>query len=173
MVAMLTRRCGDASLAHDLAQQTWAALWTTVNSGRFDPARAALGTLAYAIALNRLRDHARRTGRAAALATDIEAALGPTPQPADPASLVDQAELLESLRGVLRGERAALDDRELAVARLIASGASDRDLAGQLGISASTANARKNGVLQKLRSLLGVRPERRPAPSESTREGPR
>lgn len=166
MVAMLTRRTGSPLIAEDLAQATWAALWKTIVEGRYDPSRASLGTLAYAIAINMWRAHARaRPGPTPT--DDLDRALGPD---TDPASTVAHAELIDCVRTALRGgaDPGALRGDDVNVLRLIAGGASDRMIAGELGVAASTANARKRSALDALRRLLS---SERPSPGAQSTGG--
>lgn len=168
MVAMLARRTGSPLVAEDLAQRTWAALWKTIADGRYDPARASLGTLSYAIAINIWRAHAR--ARPGPTSTDeLDHALG---RDTDPAAAVTQAELIERVRSALRGDGArggpALSADDLHVLRLIAGGASDRDIAARLGVAASTANARKRATLDALRRLITAE---RPGPGAQSTGG--
>jgi len=58
LLGFLTYRCGDRSLAEDLLADTFERVLRARR--RFDPRRGSRKTWVYSIALNLLRDHARR-----------------------------------------------------------------------------------------------------------------
>lgn len=151
MVAMLARRCGHASVAEDLAQRTWTALWRVMKEGRFDRSRARLSTLVYAIALNMWRQHARSSARAAGALDEADLALGTGDSPD---ALVEQAELIDLVRAAMQGELEGITPEDAAVLRLVARGVGDRELAAKLGVAPSTANSRKRAALGKLAAHL-------------------
>lgn len=152
--AYFVRRGVDGGKAEELAQQTWATLWGAVRAGRYDPGRAALSTFLYAIAANVwLRDRrasGRRGGGADAAAERI---LGRSEDPAPPAEL---AELLDAVRDCMTGRAGGLpeDVREVLVG--LGRGESDRELARRLGVSPSTAHARRARALGLLREALSA-----------------
>src|SRR5215213_11883166 len=59
LLAFLVYRTGDRALAEDLLADTFERVLRSAR--RFDPRRSSEKTWIYAIALNRLRDHGRRT----------------------------------------------------------------------------------------------------------------
>ena len=160
----LARVQGGDDLADDLAQRTWLNVWRAVSANKFDPTRAAFSTFVYAVATNvwkqHLRDTAREKNRDRAAATEAGFHAGnpsgPQP-PLDPAdAAAELAETLDTLRNAMSGSTGEKtfteDDRWLL--RCIADGASDRELAKRLGVSASTANDRKQSIFRKLRKFL-------------------
>lgn len=154
---MLAQRMPGGSDADldDLCQRVWVAIWNALRSGTYQPERAAFTTFAYAVAYRTWLYHARQSAahrqRFASVEVD-ESIAGPL---AGGEADADFARLLEVLRAVLRGETAeplSADDR--ALLRAIAEGESDRAMAARLGLSPSTANARKQAALGKVRRLL-------------------
>ena len=155
---------GGEDLADDLAQRTWMNVWRAVSAGKFDPTRAAFSTFVYAVATNvwrqYLRDSTREKNRdlAAAAGEGLRASnptgLKPVAEAGDEAAAL--AEVLDALRKTMSGGDGAFSEDERWVLRCVADGASDRELAKRLGISASTANDRKQGVFRKLRAFLGA-----------------
>lgn len=155
---------GREASADDLAQRTWAAIMGVVRAGRYDPSRAAMSTFVYAVMHNIWRQHSARLGATEMRlsdSADVETL------PGEPGDAVALAELLERVRGALRGDAVGgasrsnapgggLTPDEAALLRLVGEGFSDRDLAARLGVSASTANARKRAALAALRRVLGA-----------------
>lgn len=138
----------------DLVQLTWMEVWKCLSSGRYDPARAAVSTFLYAVAMNVWMRHRRSAGRQrpelAGGDDGLEVAL---PGLADPATIVPSAELLEAVRGVMRRcEGLSSEEREIVTAS--AAGSSDRELAAKLGLAPSTVNAKKQSGLEKVRRAL-------------------
>lgn len=141
-------------MAEDLAQRTWASVWQAIDSGRYDPARAAITTFVYAVAQNHWRQWSRGTVESRTTVTDA-------PDPIageDPAELVAEAELIDAVRRCVRGAapESGLTEMDREVLNLIAggSGLTDRALAEQLAVSPSTAHARKRSALDGLRRYL-------------------
>lgn len=155
---MLAQRLPGGSDAEidDLSQRVWIAIWQALRSGAYQPERAAFTTFAYAVAYRTCLYHARQsaTHRARMAEFDVgDAAAGRAD--GSPESAQHLAALLETLRAVLRGESAEpLSAEDRAMLRAIAEGDSDRTLAARLGLSPSTANARKQAALGKVRRLL-------------------
>ncbi|HZW07456.1 MAG TPA: hypothetical protein VFF65_10055, partial [Phycisphaerales bacterium] len=138
-----------------LAQRTWQAVWEAVSQGRYDPARAAMSTFVYAVSQNIYRHWARSQATAANHAPIVAAAasLG-VDEEGD--SLAD-AEVVDELRRCLRDGAPGIVADHLRLLSLIAQGATDRELAGSLGIAPSTANTRKREALAALRNHLHAR----------------
>lgn len=155
---MLAQRLPNGADAEidDLSQRVWIAIWQALRSGAYQPERAAFTTFAYAVAYRTFLYHARQNAIHRSRVADFDigdAAAGPQGQ--SPESAQHLAALLETLRGVLRGESAeSLSSDDRAMLRAIAEGESDRSLAARLGLSPSTANARKQAALGKVRRLL-------------------
>ncbi|MBL8990737.1 MAG: hypothetical protein JNJ48_04055 [Phycisphaerae bacterium] len=158
------QRCGRSDIADDLSQRTWAAVWRALDAGVYDPRRAAMSTFVHAVSQNVWRQWAKSAGAAAGR---IVAGEPPeTPGTGDnPAALVAEAELIEAVRSSMDGRAgAAIGPEDAQTLRLLAAGATDRELAAKLGVAPSTANARKRTALDRLRAYLAKfapAPERR------------
>lgn len=147
--------------ADELAQRTWIAFWEALRAGRYDPARARLTTFLYAVAhITWLRDR-REAGRTPppGLAS-LDHADGQSPH--DAAELAASIDLVRTLiGGRVAGVGLSEDDR--ATLRAIADGRTDRELAHLLGVSPSTAHARKRAALARLAELLDPHAPNAPA----------
>lgn len=169
---LLERAGGRADVADDLSQRTWLAAWESLRKGRYDPERSAITTFVYAISYKMWLQFLRTASRPERLVPDVFDAAGI--DEATPEYEVEAAELLTAVRQCLRnlGDDSVLTDEERGIIRASAAGASDRDIAKQLKIAASTLNARKHGAIEKIRRFLagiGHRsdlPERRPSSRE-------
>lgn len=153
---------GDPHAAEDLSQRTWQAVWEAVSQGRYDPSRAAISTFVYAVSQNTYRNWARTRATAAHHAQMVAAnAPAESDTPADPMA---DAEVVDELRRVLRDGAPGLNPQHLRTLHLIARGATDRELATELGVAPSTAHSRKRESLDALRNHLNLRffSERRP-----------
>ncbi|HYD00146.1 MAG TPA: RNA polymerase sigma factor [Phycisphaerales bacterium] len=148
----LAEMTGDAHTAEDLAQKTWLAVWEAVSGGRYDPGRAAISTFVYAVSQNVYRHWARSQATAA---NHMPAIAGQIADGAehDDGALAD-AEIVDELRRCLREGVPGLGSDYLHVLGLIAGGATDRELAGELGVAPSTAHSRKREALAALRRHL-------------------
>ena len=73
---------------------------------------------------------------------------------AEDADAVAEAELLEAVRRIVRDGADGLTAEHRRVLSLLGAGSTDRDLARELGVAASTANARKGAALSALRAHL-------------------
>jgi RNA polymerase sigma factor (sigma-70 family) len=165
---------GREDVADDLVQKTWAAVWRALECGGYDPAKSAISTFVFAVGHHQWVSSVRRlaaetNGSRASVEVEAE----------DAEASATLAELLEDLRACLRGEgvgAGVLNEEERELARLVAGGLGDRAIAGRLGISASTANVRKRGMLEVLLRFLvgrGHRAERvRPLLEPAERGGP-
>ncbi len=155
-----------ADVAEDLAQRTWSAAWKAVSSGVYDPARASLTTFVHGVAQTIARgaatEFARQVNRAAPPRL-------PESEVLDLSELAARAEAVDRVRAALRGEAsdAGLSEAEIGVLQLVSRGVGDRELAAQLGVAPSTANARKRAAMQKLGAYL----EREAAIAASVRNG--
>lgn len=139
--------------ADELAQATWAELWRAVSQRKYNPERAAFSTFAYAVAGNLWR-RSRRS----------EARVPPPPQRAleqadEFAAALEHAELLDALRACLRDETppSALSRPEREILYAVSRGASERQIAQEMGLAASTVHERKLAALARLRQLLAQR----------------
>ena len=151
LLAMFARRArGDSTIADDLAQQVWTHVWRAVGDRRYDIGRAAVSTFVYAIANNVWRQHLQRNSR-------------PTPTGsarivANPGAeaIMLQAELLDALRACLHEAAGAnaLTDQERTIVLRSAQGETERALAAELSLAASTIHVRKEGAFAKLRCCM-------------------
>jgi DNA-directed RNA polymerase specialized sigma24 family protein len=170
-----------SDVAEDLSQQVWAALWRSMREGKYDPERSSITTFSYAVAHHVWLQHAKRTRRGPLPALGGVGESGSRrDDPAeysDPAEEAALAEQLETVRGLLRGDHAAVgeggdaksgltsDERGILVG--VSRGESDRELALRLGVAPSTAHVRKKSAMEKLRALLTSRAERARLDDES------
>ncbi|MFQ5805412.1 MAG: RNA polymerase sigma factor [Phycisphaerae bacterium] len=172
---LLRRAGGQRELAEELAQKTWIAVWQALRNERYDAQKAAISTFVYAVAHKLWLQHLRRTRHAALSDGVFEALLEATPEgPENPAATLQAGELLEAMRACLHAIDTPFslseDERRLVIG--LARGASERALAEQLSVAASTIHARKQLAYRKLRSCLaakGFAPEnveRRPVDGE-------
>ncbi len=112
LFGFLIYRTGDRVLAEDLLADTFERALRARR--RFDPRKASEKTWLYAIALNCLRDHARRRGTEGRALERI--ASGPSPGPTGEMEAVSDRDLISRNLGVLtrkgaRGDRPALRRR--------------------------------------------------------------
>jgi RNA polymerase sigma factor (sigma-70 family) len=139
----------DAHLTQELCQQAWAEIWTAIAQRRYDPAKAALSTFAYAVAHKVWLRHLRSAGRVVPPEwAALDNADGLVHE------VMDQASQIDRVRALLSGKEGNLTDDERWILRSAAAGVSDRELASRLGIAPSSANARKQAALAKLRLHL-------------------
>jgi len=153
----MDRSSGRADVSDDLIQRTWTGVWQALSAGRYDPSRSAISTFVYAVAHKMWLQHLRARGPIREMPPVEAVSTAEEPQ-AD----TDLAEVLEAIRACLRGQAGDLSEEDRAILRLSGMGASDRDLAARLGVSPSTANARKRAAFDRIRrhlAGLGHRPE--------------
>lgn len=156
----LIRNGGRVDLAEELAQKTWVEVWRSLRRQRYDPQRGAISTFTYAIAYKIWLQYCRTSlgGKARANAADgyFAKLLEESSAPDD---LLNAAELLDALRDCLRqaDSATALNDDERLIVLHAARGHSERWLAGELGVAASTINARKKLIYNKLRKCLSAK----------------
>jgi RNA polymerase sigma factor (sigma-70 family) len=144
LFAFLAYRTGDRALAEDLLADTFERALKA--RGRFDRRKGSERTWLYAIALNLMRDQARR---AAAEARALDAA-GPPPE-----ATADHAERLASRDAVQRAmERLPEPERE-ALALRFGAELTVPEVAELLGLSLTTAEGRVYRGLRRLRDDLG------------------
>lgn len=148
LYGFLAYRTGDPMLAEDLLADAFERALRARH--RYDPARGGETTWLYAIALNVLRDHARRAG---AEARAVERAAAPGgPEAADPLAAVEvRGELAAAMRVLSAQEREAVALRFGADLTVPA-------LARVLGVPLTTAEGRVQRALRKLRDALGEGP---------------
>ncbi len=159
------RGVSGAELGEELAQLTWVDVWMALRAGRYDSARAAVSTFVYAVGFKVWLQHRRRARQDGRRVEEngIGFALAVS-QLADPADALALAERVERVRSVLHCGGAGLSEEELRLLRAVAGGGSERSLAQEFGVAASTINARKAIVLKKLQAHIEPAAERRGAP---------
>jgi RNA polymerase sigma-70 factor (ECF subfamily) len=151
LFGFLVYRTGDRALAEDLLADTFERVLTARRG--YDPRRGSEKTWLYAIALNRVRDHARRAG---AEARALERA-APAPDTAgDPLAAI---EVREQLAPALA--RLAPEERE-AIALRFGADMTVPEIAELLGEKLTTVEGRVYRALRKLRDLVATG-ERAPA----------
>lgn len=144
--AFLAYRTGDRALAEDLLADTFEAAFRA--SRRFDRRRGSERTWLTTIALNRLRDHARR--RAAEARAYERVSAGPTADPAD----IDFAAVADRDL-VMRGLATLSDEERECLALRFGGDLTLKEIARVLGEPESTVEARVYRALRKLRDELG------------------
>ncbi len=151
----LRRAAGREELAEELAQRTWAVCWRAVTDGKYDAARAAFSTFVYAIASNIWLEHLRSASRAGARAERAGSRGVPGAGVEEPTGALEDAELLDAVRSCVRPNGpGGFTEEERWILRGIASGETDRSMARQLRVAASTVNARKRSALDRMRRYL-------------------
>ena len=145
LLAFLVYRSGDVALAEDILADTFERVLQ--RGASFDPKRGSEKTWLYSIALNRLRDHARRA-EAEARALDRAAASGA----AGATSATDVVEDRDAVHKAL----SRLSEEELeAVALRYGADLSIREIATIVRTPTTTVKGRLYHALGKLRDELG------------------
>jgi RNA polymerase sigma factor (sigma-70 family) len=143
LFSFLAYRTGNRALAEDLLADAFERALRARR--RFDRRRGSEKTWLYAIALNVLRDHARRT---AAEARALQRAYVPADGAADPLAGVEERELLQRALAELSEE-----ERE-AIALRFGAELTVPEIAKVLGESLTTVEGRVYRALRKLRGRL-------------------
>ena len=144
LFSFLAYRTGDRALAEDLLADAFERALRA--RGRFDRRRGSQKTWLYAIALNCLRDHARR---ASAEARAVErAGISPTHPESDPLAAVEHRDELGRALATLSAE-----ERE-AIALRFGADLTVPEIARVLGEPLTTVEGRVYRALRKLRSEL-------------------
>lgn len=144
LLRFLVYRTGDRALAEDLVADTFERV--LVSRHRFDPRKGSAKTWLYTIALNLLRDHARR----AALATRTLERVGARGSWEE--AEVERADERDALRRALR--ELSEEERE-AVALRYGADLTVAEIARITRQSHSTTRGRVYRGLDKLRKELG------------------
>jgi len=145
LFAFLAYRTGDRALAEDLLADAFERALRARR--RFDPRRGSQKTWLYAIALNVLRDHARR---AAAEGRALERTGAPGDAAGDPRmESLGQREELQAALATL-----APEERE-AIALRFGADLTVPEMAKVLGEPLTTVEGRVYRALRKLRERLG------------------
>jgi len=143
LYGFLAYRTGDRALAEDLLADTFERALRSRR--RYDPGRGSQRTWLYAIALNRLRDHARRAAAERRAVEKVGHAVGPG------------AEALESVerRDELQRALATLAEEEReAIALRFGAELTVPEIAKLLGQPLTTVEGRVYRALRKLRERL-------------------
>lgn len=144
LFGFLLYRTGDRGLSEDLVADTFERAFRS--RSRFDPRRSSSKTWLYSIALNCLRDHARRR------AAESRAIARMSDAPASPAeSALEEVGLRDELRGALRV--LSQEERE-AIALRFGADLTLPEIARVTGRPLTTVEGRVYGGLRKLRKAL-------------------
>jgi RNA polymerase sigma-70 factor, ECF subfamily len=145
LLAFLVYRTGDRALAEDLLADTFERVLRS--RGRFDPRKASEKTWLYAIAMNLLRDNARRN-QAANRALDWVAAGIPDPGTTPQDDAMERRDTIQRALGTLSGE-----ERD-AIALRYGADLTVPEIARVTGEKLSTVEGRVYRALRKLKSEL-------------------
>jgi RNA polymerase sigma-70 factor (ECF subfamily) len=145
LFGFLAYRTGDASLAEDLLADTFERAFKARR--RFDPRRGGRKTWLYAIALNLLRDEARRSAVRARV-------LERTPVAAGVTGWYDQSEDVERRDLVARAMQSLSAAEREAVALRFGAGLTLPEVAKVTGQPLTTAEGRVYRALRRLHSEL-------------------
>jgi RNA polymerase sigma factor (sigma-70 family) len=144
LFGFLAYRTGDRALAEDLLGDTFERVLTARR--RYDPRRASEKTWLYSIALNLLRDHARRASAESRALERVEAR--PAPRVEGPDEIAERDSLQRAL--------ATLSDEEReAVALRYGADLTVPEMARALGEKHTTVEGRVYRAIRKLRAELG------------------
>jgi RNA polymerase sigma factor (sigma-70 family) len=142
----LAYRTGDRPLAEDLLGDTFERVLRARR--RFDPRRGSEKTWLYSIALNALRDHARRAS-AEQRALERSEAIRARAESAHTVEVVDERDALQRALATLSEE-----ERE-AIALRYGADLTVPEMARALGERLTTVDGRVYRALRKLRAELG------------------
>ena len=155
---MLAKRTsGQTELAAELAQRTWIDTWRALCEQRYDSSRAEFSTFLYAIGYKIWLQHRRQERGAAQNADDLDTFADRLMPGEDAlATALHAGERIDALRACLRNTQPpfGLSSEERMILEALAQGGTERTLAAQLGLAASTIHARKIAALEKLRQCL-------------------
>ena len=142
LFGFLVYRTGDRALSEDLLAETFERALRARR--RFDPRRGGKAWL-YTIALNALRDHARRRG---AEERALERVGAPDPEAPDPFGALDDRDRLQAAMAMLS------DDEREALALRFGADLTVPEIARLKGEKLTTAEGRVYRALRKLRDTL-------------------
>ena len=146
LYGFLVYRTGDRTLAEDLLADTFELAFRA--RARFDRRRASERTWLYTIALNRLRDVARRSAAEARALERVAADPGAAGADAAFAQVEHRDELVRGMAALSEEEREALALR-------FGGGLSLKEIAAAVGEPVTTVEGRVYRALRKLRAELG------------------
>lgn len=156
LFAFLAYRTGDRLLAEDILADTFERALRARH--RFDPRRGAERAWLYSIAVNLLRDRARRVD-----AEDRALARAGGGNPAAEGSGEDpRLDAVDRRDWIDRGMRVLSPEEREAVALRFGAGLSSPEIARVTGQSLSTAEGRVYRALRKMRAEMGAPPLERP-----------
>jgi RNA polymerase sigma-70 factor, ECF subfamily len=144
LLGFLAYRTGDRALAEDLVADTFEKVLRSRR--RFDPRRGSEKTWLYAIALNVLRDHARRRGAEGRALERVRSPSLPAVE-SEPEAIGERGEVMRALR------RLSEEERE-AVALRYGADLTVPEIAKLTGEKRTTIEGRVYRGLRKLRDLL-------------------
>jgi RNA polymerase sigma-70 factor (ECF subfamily) len=147
-----TRVIAEPSLAEEVAQDTFLALWR--RPGAFDPERGSLRSFLAGVARNKAIDLVRR--EESVRRTRESLALREHPAPLPPAISDEVAERSEVVAALAQ---LSVPQREALVLAYF-GGRTYREVAVELEIPEGTAKTRLRDGLSKLRELMGAQTER-------------
>ena len=145
----------DRTDVDELSQRAAVELWKALATRGYQPERASILTLAYAIARNvwlRFLRDGRRAGR-------YRRATLPEHEPAihdDPGELLGEAEILARLARCVEALRRSggLSTLDQAILSGLLRGESEREIAAAAGAASSTVHDRKKILMNKLRVCI-------------------
>ena len=146
LFGFLVYRTGDRALSEDLLADTFERVLRARR--RFDPRRGSEKTWIYTIALNCLRDHARRR-KAEERALDRVAVGSPAGEPGSP------FEAVENRVSVQRALATLSDEEREAIALRYGAELTVPEIAKLMGEPLTTVEGRVYRALRKLRDELG------------------
>jgi RNA polymerase sigma-70 factor (ECF subfamily) len=145
LLGFLVYRTGDRTLAEDVMADTFERVLRAKKG--YDPSKASAKTWLYTIALNCLRDHARRKGAETRAMERVGVLTGP-----DPSNAADH--LAEKDRIQRAMQQLSEDERE-AVALRYGGDLSLAEIAKVIGEPQTTVEGRVYRALKRLRDDLG------------------
>jgi RNA polymerase sigma-70 factor, ECF subfamily len=139
------RQLGNEGLAEEMVQETFVRLWRT--AGRFDAAKASVGTYLYVLARSAAADIAKRPSSRPLLPAD----------PLDEAAIADSVDqVLDSL--IIREALESLGAGHAEVIRLAhEEGLTQTQIAERLGLPLGTVKTRTFHGMRALRTALAER----------------
>lgn len=146
LFGFLMYRTGDRALAEDLVSETFEAAFKARR--RYDARRGSESTWLYTIALNRLRDHARRRSM------EIGALPGIAEDQLARSALPTDLEHLDDRDRIARALVALSDEERECVALRFGADLALREIAATLGQPMTTVEGRVYRALRKLRAEL-------------------
>lgn len=145
LFAFLVYRTGDRALAEDLLADTFEAAYRARR--RFDRGRGSERAWLTTIALNRLRDHARRSAAEARAYERAGAGAGA-------AAGEPELEAISDRDLVMRGLAELSDDERVCLALRYGAGLTVKEIAVALGEPQTTVDGRVYRALRKLRDQM-------------------